>query len=147
MSKQSNLSKELNNLLADYQIFYQNLRGLHWNIQGRHFFELHEKFEGLYTNAADKIDEIAERILTIGKSPLHTFEDYLSKSSIKPKKNISDGEAAVKTIVSNMESIIKKQKKIQKIADSEDDGGTADLMAAFIEEQEKTLWMYNAWLK
>ena len=138
---------KLNGLLADYQIFYQNLRGFHWNIQGRNFFELHVKFEELYNDAALKIDEVAERILTIQGTPLHTFQDYLNESEIDPVKGVSDDENSVKTLVSNLEQIVSKQKEIKDIAGDAADGGTEDQMSAFIEEQEKILWMYRAWLK
>ena len=73
--KAEKLVIELNVLLADYEVFYQNLRGLHWNIKGREFFELHEKFEELYKEAFEKIDEIAERVLTLEGEPLHTYTD------------------------------------------------------------------------
>ncbi|MFY0627848.1 MAG: DNA starvation/stationary phase protection protein [Reichenbachiella sp.] len=146
MSKEQNVEK-LNGLLADFQIFYQNLRGFHWNIQGRNFFELHVKFEELYTDAAVKIDEIAERILTIGGTPIHTFQDYLDTSEIAPVNNVHDGETAVKTIVSNLQHIIEKENAIKEQSGENGDGGTEDQMSAFIEEQEKVLWMYNAWLK
>ena len=138
---------KLNGLLADYQIFYQNLRGFHWNIQGRNFFELHIKFEELYNDAAMKIDEVAERILTIQGTPLHTFQDYLNESEIDPVKGVSDDETSVKALVVNLEQIVSKQKEIKELAGDTHDGGTEDQMSAFIEEQEKTLWMYRAWLK
>ena len=67
---------ELNTLLADYHIYYQNLRNFHWNILGDNFFELHEKFEELYTDARVKIDEIAERILTLRYHPMSNLKDF-----------------------------------------------------------------------
>lgn len=141
------LIDKLNNLLADYQIYYQNLRGFHWNIQGKHFFELHAKFEELYNDSALKIDEIAERILTIDGLPLHSFEDYLANSSISAKKNIHDGETAVTSIVEDLNSILAMEKAIKEDASSAGDDATEDLMSDFIDEQEKTLWMMKAWLK
>ena len=63
------LAEKLNELLANYSIFYQNTRGYHWNIKGEKFFELHLKFEELYNDLLIKIDEVAERILTLGASP------------------------------------------------------------------------------
>ncbi|MCZ2337827.1 MAG: DNA starvation/stationary phase protection protein, partial [Chitinophagales bacterium] len=69
--KAGKLAAQLNELLADYMIFYQNTRGLHWNIKGDKFFELHVKFEELYNNIFLKIDEVAERVLTLGYTPLH----------------------------------------------------------------------------
>lgn len=141
------LIKKLNTLLADYQIYYQNLRGFHWNIQGKHFFELHDKFEELYNDSALKVDEIAERILTIDGLPFHSFEDYLSNSSVAPKKNIHDGESAVKAIVQDLSHLVTLEKEIKEQAANASDDGTEDLMSDFIDGQEKTLWMMKAWLK
>lgn len=146
MTKNQLIIEKLNNLLADYQIFYQNLRGFHWNIQGRNFFELHAKFEELYTDVAVKVDAIAERILTIAGKPLHSFEDYLNASRLEPVKNISADEAAVKTVISNIESILSVQREIKELASEASDSGTEDQISGFIEEQEKTIWMYKAWL-
>ena len=143
----SHLAEKLNTLLSDYQIFYQNLRGFHWNIQGRNFFELHAKFEELYTDAAVKIDDIAERILSIGGAPLHSFQDYLNESQVEVTKNVHDGEAAVRSISATLSHLINLEKQIKEEASTAGDDGTEDLMSDFIDEQEKTLWMYNAWLK
>lgn len=96
------LSERLNQLLADYQLFYQNLRGLHWNIKGKDFFELHLKFEEFYNDAIIKIDEIAERILTLEGIPLHTFSDYLKKTKLIEEKNVSHGTEGIKIVVSNL---------------------------------------------
>jgi len=141
------LIKSLNGLLSNYQIFYQNLRGFHWNIQGREFFELHIKFEELYTDAAIKIDEIAERILTIGGTPLHSFNDYTTNSKIMSATNVHQGEKAVTMLVENLETIVGLERNIKADAEKINDSGTADMISTFIEAQEKTLWMYKAWLK
>ena len=77
--KSIELVKELNVLLANFQVYYQNVRGLHWNIKGKSFFELHVKFEELYTDSQLKVDLIAERILTLQGTPLHTFDDYIKR--------------------------------------------------------------------
>ena len=134
-------------MLANYQIYYQNLRGFHWNIQGRDFFELHVKFEELYNDAAVKIDEVAERILTIEARPLHSFAAYLENATLEAKTDVVRGETAVKTIVDNLSAIVEQQKTLRTRAEDSGDGATGDMMATFIEEQEKTLWMFKAWLK
>ena len=147
MKIKAEIASELNNLLANYQIYYQNLRGFHWKIQGREFFELNIKFEELYNDAAIKNDEVAERILTIDNTPLHSFADYLEQASLKPVRGVHKGEPAVKVVVDNLTQIVGQQKEIRANAEEGNDGATADMMATFIEEQEKTLWMYKAWLK
>ena len=95
--KAKKLADLLNVLLANFQLFYINSRGFHWNIKGDKFFELHLKFEELYTDTQLKIDEIAERILTLGHTPDHTFTDFLELSEIKEQRNIADGKKASST--------------------------------------------------
>ena len=140
------LSERLNQLLADYQLFYQNLRGLHWNIKGKDFFELHLKFEEFYNDAIIKIDEIAERILTLESEPLHTFSDYLETAEIKEEKNITNGSQGVKIIVDNFKVLIAKERAILSLAADAEDEGTVSLMSDYISETEKTLWMLNSYL-
>jgi len=126
---------------------YQNLRGLHWNIKGSEFFELHLKFEELYDDAVIKIDEIAERILTLGGEPLHTFVDYLEFSDIKAEKSVADGVKGVEIVVDNFSTLIVKEREILKLAGDADDEGTVSLMSDYITETEKTLWMLSSYLK
>ena len=138
--------EELNILLANFQVYYQTLRGLHWNIKGKNFFELHAKFEELYLDSQEKIDMIAERILTLQGTPLHTFEDYISKAAVKAGKNIDNDEASVKIIVDSLAALLKIERNILNLSGEMDDEGTNSMMSDFISEQEKTLWMMNAWL-
>lgn len=141
------LSNQLNQLLADYQVFYQNLRGLHWNIKGKEFFELHLKFEEFYDDAVVKIDEIAERILTLEGEPFHTFSDYLKHSNISEEKNVTNGIEGVKIIVKNFSTIITLEREILSLAGDADDEGTVSLMSDYISQTEKTLWMLNSYLQ
>lgn len=141
------LVDKLNTLLADYQMFYQNLRGLHWNIKGREFFELHVKFEEYYDDAVVKVDEIAERILTLEGEPLHTFSDYLKASEIKEAKGVSNGISGVEIIVQNFSVLILKEREILSLAAEAEDEGTVSLMSDYISETEKTMWMLNSYLK
>ncbi|RDK89200.1 Dps family protein [Marinirhabdus gelatinilytica] len=145
--KAERLAVELNVLLADYEIFYQNLRGLHWNIKGKEFFELHAKFEELYKDAFVKIDEIAERILTLEAVPLHAYTDYLETTQIKEEKNVSDGTKGVEVVIDNFRTLVKKEREILTLAADTNDEGTVSLMSDYISETEKTLWMFNSYLK
>lgn len=144
--KTKELADELNKLLANFQLYYQNLRGIHWNIKGRAFFDLHVKFEELYTDANLKVDEIAERILTLGATPLHTFEDYTKAAKVPVGKNVSKDEKAVKLIVDSLTELLKIERKILEASDEANDEGTNAMMSDFITEQEKTVWMMKAWL-
>lgn len=137
----------LNELLASYQVLYMNVRGFHWNIKGEKFFELHVKFEELYDDLALKIDEIAERILMLGGTPLHTFEDYSSLSEVKSLKNVSDARGTVQGVLDGMQTVLLKQRDILALSDKADDEGTNALMSDYIREQEKLVWMYSAFMK
>ena len=141
-----NLAKELNGLLSNFQIYYQNLRGLHWNIKGKSFFELHVKFEEFYTDSQVKIDEIAERILTLQGNPLHTFEDYVKFASVPVGKDISNDVEGVELVVNSLSELLKIERVILHISDEAHDEGTNAMMSDFIAEQEKTIWMLNSWL-
>lgn len=144
--KTNALAKDLNELLANFQIYYQNLRGIHWNIKGKRFFDLHAKFEELYTDANVKVDEIAERILTLGAIPFHTFEDYVSLAKVPVGKNISQDDKAVRLIVDSLTELLKIERTILEASDDASDEGTNSMMSDFITEQEKTIWMMKAWL-
>ncbi|WP_299124171.1 Dps family protein [uncultured Winogradskyella sp.] len=144
--KTKGLAEDLNQLLANFQLYYQNLRGIHWNIKGRAFFDLHVKFEELYTDANLKVDLIAERILTLGVTPLHTFEDYTKAAKVPVGKNISKDEKAVELIVESLTELLKIERKILNASDEANDEGTNSMMSDFITEQEKTVWMMKAWL-
>ncbi len=140
------LSEDLNKLLASFQQYYQNLRGIHWNIKGKRFFDLHVKFEELYTDANMKIDEIAERILTLGGVPLHTFEDYIEDSNVPIGKNVTKDEDAIRLIVDSLKELLIIERGILDASGKADDEGTNSMMGDFISEQEKTVWMMKAWL-
>ena len=109
------ISEKLNVLLANYSVFYQNTRGSHWNIKGEQFFTLHPKFEELYNNLVLKIDEIAERILTLGATPAHNYSDYLAVSTIKESKEVTDGNKSVEIILNSYKVVIDLQRELLDI--------------------------------
>lgn len=141
------LAEKLNNLLSNYQLFYINARGFHWNITGEKFFELHLKFEELYTDALLKIDEIAERILTLGHTPMHSFSDYVKNSAIKEVTNISKGKEAVSIVLESFSTLLTLEREILAISADANDEGTNSLMSDYIKQQEKLVWMYSASIK
>jgi len=144
--KAKHLAEKLNELLANYSIFYQNTRGYHWNIKGEKFFELHLKFEELYNDLLLKIDEVAERILTLGHTPKHNYVDYRTTSKIKESAQVSDGIKAVEDILSSFQIIILLQRELLDISADAEDEGTNALMSDYIALQEKLVWMYSSFL-
>ena len=141
------LVNQLNGLLSNFQIYYQNLRGLHWNIRGKRFFDLHLKFEELYNDTQIKIDLIAERVLTLGGTPLHTFADYIENSKLQIGKNISKDVEAIQLILESLSVLLQVERVILAKAADINDEGTNSMMSDFIAEQEKTNWMLKAWME
>jgi starvation-inducible DNA-binding protein len=119
--KTQKLADALNELLSNYQIFYMNVRGYHWNIKGDNFFELHAKFEELYDDLLLKIDEIAERVLTLGHRPAHAYSTYIEKSEVPERKDVSDGKEAVGNIVESFGKLIAKQRGLLNLAGEAED--------------------------
>jgi len=144
--KSAQLGKGLNDLLANYHIFFQNLRGFHWNIKGQDFFTLHIKFEEIYTQSIEDIDLIAERIRTLGLTPIHAYSEYLKISEVKELKNHSNPQQTVRDTLNNFSILLVKERAIMKLADDAEDDGTSTLMSDFIRAQEKLVWMLSAWL-
>lgn len=140
------LVQNLNELLANYQIFYTNVRGFHWNVRGEKFFELHLKFEELYNDLIIKIDEIAERILTLGGSPEYRYSSYFSQTTIKEASQTANGIENMENILESLSFLISKERIILQISGDADDEGTNSLMSDYIREQEKLVWMYGAFL-
>ena len=144
--KAKKLGEKLNLLLASYSVFYQNTRGYHWNIKGDNFFELHLKFEELYNDLLVKIDEVAERILTLGYTPKHRYSDYLEVTEIAESGQVSEGKVAVREILEAFKSLIALQRQILELSDQAGDEGTNALMSDYIREQEKLVWMYSSYV-
>jgi len=138
---------ELNVLLADYHVYYQKLRNFHWNILGKNFFDLHNKFEEMYNDTKVKIDEIAERIITLKYHPISKLSDYIDVSKIKESSPLLSDEEMVKEIIEDHKTILEQLGKVVDRADKAKDEGTLDLMGAYIRELEKSTWMLNAWSK
>lgn len=144
--KSDKLSADLVDLLANYSMFYQNVRGFHWNIRGEKFFELHVKFEELYDDLVLKIDEVAERVLTLGGTPPHQYSQYARQSTIQETDEVHDGRKAVQNILDAFSILLEKQRSLLELSGDAGDEGTNALMSDYIREQEKLVWMYSAYL-
>ncbi len=137
--------KNLNQLLADYQIYYQNLRNFHWNVQGENFFDLHAKFETLYTDARIKIDAIAERILTLHSKPMSLLSSYLDSAKAQEARRVETDHQMVMTVLENHKILIDDMRDVIRTAGKAGDEGTIDLIGGFLADLEKSSWMLDAW--
>lgn len=136
---------ELNVLLADYHVHYQKLRNFHWNILGKNFFDLHQRFEEMYNETRVKIDEVAERIVTLKYHPISNLSDYVEVSKIKESSPLQSDKEMVIEIINDHRIILEQLSKIVDKAEKAKDEGTLDMMGAYIRELEKSTWMLNAW--
>lgn len=141
-----NVAEELQTLLADFQVSYTNMRGFHWNVKGRGFYQLHELFEKMYDDAAEKIDQIAERILMLGEVPAHNFSHYLKASQIKESGVVSDPDEIVKLILESLKILISQERKVLDLAAEGSDEVTVAMISDFLTEQEKSVWMLTSYL-
>ncbi len=143
--KLKNVVSALNALLADYHIYYQNLRNFHWNIEGENFFDLHNRFEDLYNDAKVKIDEIAERILTLRHHPKGSLSEYLKISHIEEFDVAVSDREMVNAVLDNHAQLIKRMRKTLEEAERVSDEGTIDLIGGFLADLEKQSWMLDSW--
>lgn len=142
----NNIVVALQQLLADFQIHYANLRGFHWNIKGHGFFILHSKFEDLYNDAAEKVDELAERILMLDGTPSNKYSDYLQVSRVKEIDGVSDGNEALEHILETYGHLIGEERKVLSLAAANSDEVTVAMMSDYLKEQEKMVWMLTAFM-
>lgn len=135
----------LKQLLADYQVFYMNLRGFHWNIKGHGFFVLHSKFEDMYNDVAAKVDELAERILMLGGEPENKFSEYLKQAKLEEVSGVSCADKALKNILETYGYLIEAERNLIAIASEADDETTVAMISDYLKEQEKLVWMLVAY--
>lgn len=141
------MNEKLNVYLSNVQLSYMNVRGFHWNIVGKQFFQLHQKFEEVYNGLNEMADEIAERILMLGGTPVHAFSKYIQMATIKEKENVSTADATVKELISDTMVLLNNERELVELAADNGDEGTVGLISGYIEQHEKMLWMLNATLR
>lgn len=135
----------LQQLLADFQVYYTNLRGFHWNVKGKNFFQLHSRFEEMYDDASEKIDEIAERILMLDGVPAHNFSAYLKLSKVKETGVVTDGDEGLKNVLDTLSHLIQSERSILATASEAGDESTVAMMSDYLKEQEKLVWMLTSY--
>lgn len=139
-----NIIKELNQFLADLNVFYRKLQNYHWNIEGKDFFVIHSKLEEYYDEVNKSIDEVAEFILTKNGQPLGTMKDYIEITKITEAENKKVNSNIVwNELIKDYSYLLKNAKAIKKEAEKEDDDITSTFMDEFIANYSKILWMLN----
>lgn len=145
--KVDKVGQSLNELLSAYHLHYQKLRNFHWNLTSNHFFVLHDKFEEYYTDANEKIDDIAERILTLRIQPLSQLSDYLKLSRIKECPETLGDDEMVREVLNDFTILIGLGREVLEAAGEANDEGTIDLIAGYVGDLEKNSWMLASYLE
>lgn len=139
-----NIIRELNQFLADLNVFYRKLQNYHWYIEGRDFFIVHSKLEEYYNEINKSIDEVAEFILTKNEEPLGTIKDYLEITKITEAENKKvNSDVVFNELINDFSYLLKNVKAIKKEAEKENDDATSTFMDEFIADYSKKLWMLN----
>lgn len=138
----------LNQLLSDEQVLFAKTRNYHWNIESPSFMELHKFYEKQYTELAETIDEIAERVRKIGHFAEGRLKDYLKLANLDEGEYTNDQNTQLKNLLDDHETIIRGvRQNISKVEDDHKDIGTADFLTGILKEHEEWAWMIRAYLK
>lgn len=141
------LVKELNLLLANYELYNQKLKNYHWNIKGRNFFDIHKLFEEMYSEAHVQIDQIAERVRILKSKPLSTLKQYLESAEITEIENFVNDRHAIEAIVHDHYILLRNMRRILRNAEAAGDEGTTDLVGGIMRYIEKKSWMLDSWIE
>lgn len=137
----------LNQLQADYQVFYQKLRGYHWQVTGPMFFQLHAKFEELYTDVAVKVNDLAERALTLGGRPVATMKEQLQMSRLHEDAEPPNALNMVRNVYTDLNLLTVWTREVAAQAAEGEDAATANLLGGMADGQEKGAWMLRSFLE
>ncbi len=136
--------EHLNGLLADTVVYYYKIHNYHWFVKGHRFKELHETFEGLYENAHQDLDDLAERVLTIGGKPLGTLAECLKQATIAEETEPRDAEAMIRLTLSDLKTRADRVRAAADVSDEHGDRGTTAMLEDLIQRIEKTSWMLES---
>ncbi|GIO62323.1 MULTISPECIES: Dps family protein [Paenibacillus] len=145
-SKTSTLEQILNQQVANLNVLYVKIHNYHWYVKGEHFFTLHVKFEELYDDITLKMDEVAERLLTIKGSPAATMKEYLDIATIQEASGNEDQRKMVQTLIEDFATVAEEMSEGISLAEEAGDHPTADMFIKIKSDLEKHMWMLRSYL-
>lgn len=140
------LEKALNVQVANWSLLYTKLHRFHWFVKGPSFFTLHAKFEELYEEAATVVDEVAERLLAIGGTPVATMKEYLEIATLNENDGETKAQDMINTLVNDYKAIKEQLIEIIKLTEEKNDIVTNDLAVGLVEKIDTHLWMLSAYM-
>ncbi len=147
-SNRGQVAEALKQILADEHVLYIKLRNYHWNVTGIHFQQLHAFFEEQYDDLEDHIDDIAERIRSLGYFAPGSMEQFKSLARLEETGHYNgDAETMLKNLLADHEAMIQFLRHDQDMVMEEcNDAGTQDFLIGLMQEHEKMAWMVRAHL-
>lgn len=152
MAKASNkvntasLEQVLNRQVANFNVLYVKIHNFHWYVKGEQFFALHVKFEELYEEVTLKMDEVAERLLSIKGSPAATMKEYLEIATIQEATGKEDTRGMVQSLIEDFATISEELTEGIELAEEVTDQPTADMFTTIRADLEKHQWMLRSFL-
>ncbi|WP_028608596.1 Dps family protein [Paenibacillus harenae] len=140
------ITQVLNTQIANWSLLFTKLHNYHWYVKGPQFFTLHLKFEELYTEAALHVDNLAERLLALGGSPVATLREIIETATVKDAVGNESATEMVRTLAADFETIVNELKEGMSIANREGDETTGDMLLAIHSSLEKHVWMLKSFL-
>ena len=141
------VADSLQKLLADEQVLYAKTRNYHWNVEGPNFMEMHLFYERLYTELAEVIDEVAERIRKIGHYAQGRLQDFLDQTNLLEGDYTSDQAEQVANLLADHETIIRYLRKdIDDFEDKHKDAGSADFVTGLLQRHEEWAWFLRSYI-
>lgn len=144
------IAEGLSRLLADTYTLYLKTHSFHWNVTGPMFHSLHELFETQYTEMAEAVDLIAERIRALGMPAPGSYAEFSKLSSIKEAEGanrVPDAEEMIRQLVAGQEAVVRTAREIFPTVEAANDEATGNLLADRMEIHEKNAWMLRSMLE
>ena len=136
----------LNDLLADLHVSYYKLRHFHWLVKGSQFYTLHERFEAMYDDWANHIDEVAERLIAIGHEPLKTLGANIERASIGEQPTTPDANDMVRELADDFDKVIARVDAVIGAAADEGLRSTENAMDGIRDNADNHRWMLRRYL-
>ncbi|MDS9472720.1 Dps family protein [Sporosarcina pasteurii] len=140
------LHTALNGQIANWSVLYTKLHRYHWFVKGPHFFTLHEKFEELYNEAASVVDEVAERLLASGGTPVATMKEYLAVATLEETNGETTANEMVASLVEDYKHLKEELKGLAELSEQHGDDGINDLAVGLLVKLDLHIWMLSAYL-
>lgn len=143
----SDISDSLNKLVATQSVLAQKAKNFHWNVVGMQFHDLHSFFEEMYSQIYEKVDDIAERVRSLGMRPLSSFKEFIDHSIVEENNNTLTAKEMIKELLDNHEEVIRYLREEIPTIGERRDFGTEDFLTGILEEYEKRAWMLRSFLE